>query len=178
MKNVIVYCLLLVTYYAVADVPGNKPRSNYNVKIIGLQQYNEYTFYVQDNDASSELKDSALIHIQGGFGAPQCVNVWAVHNKSEEHTDTLYFCSGDERESKMILVNINNNRLSFSVATTKRMKENTIPFSSVNNKNDNDQFNKNKNIMYLISLLSFAILIALVFFVWNKNKQSNLQKSI
>lgn len=179
MKYFISYYLLLTTCYSFADVPGNKPRPSYDVKVTGLSEYQDYVFFVQDNEVVSELTDSSRsIHVQGGYGAPECIDVWAINKKSLKHTDTLYFCSGDEKKSKMIIISIDKNRLSYTTDATKGKKQNTIPFSSVsNNQDDNNQFNKNNTIMYLISLLSSIVLITLMFFVWKKNKEPKLQKS-
>ena len=179
MKYLLSCYLLLTAYYLYADVPGNKPRPSYDVTITGLNQYKDYSFYRQDDDVALELKDSSSIHVPGGYGAPRCIDVWAVNKTTSVHTDTLYFCGGDEKKSKVIIIGIFQNHLTFSTATTKQKNKNTIPFSSVsNNQDDNKRFNKNHLIMYLISGLSFLILIALVFFVWKKNKEPKLQRSI
>lgn len=178
MKYLFSCYLLLVTYYLQADVPGNKPRPSYDVKFTGINQYDNHLFFVQENNVVSSIKDSSTIHVQGGYGAPICLEVWAINKNNLLHTDTLSFCSGDTKKSKVIIVNIYNRHLTYSIDATNGKKQNTIPFSTVNNnQNDNDQFGKNKNIMYLISGLSFIILLALVFFVWKKNKQPILQQS-
>lgn len=173
MKQFFSYYLLLIAFYSFADVPGNKPRPDYNVKVSRLAQYSDYTFFSQSYDSITKLKDSSLIYVQGGFGAPQCVSVWAVHKKTEEHTDTVYVCSGDEDVDKGVLVNIIDKHLTFTTDTTfiRPEKNNIASGGSFSNEQD-AQSVKNKNIMYFISGLSFLVLLALVFFVWKKNKKS------
>lgn len=176
MKFGFTFYLLLTTYYLFSDMPGNKPRPDYNVKISGLTQYADYTFFSQAYDSLEKLNDSSLIYVQGGFGAPQCVSVWAVQRKTNKHTDTIYICSGEEDVDKAVLVNIYDNHLTFTVDTTFiRPEKNDMPFGAVNDV-QNTQSVKNKNIMYFISGLSFLVLLALVFFVWKKNKKSKNQK--
>ena len=65
MKYLFSYYLLLITLYSFADMPGNKPRPDYNVKITGLKEYKEYTFYSQGYDSAVILRDSSSIYIQG-----------------------------------------------------------------------------------------------------------------
>lgn len=179
MKTIFYFYLLLITCYLYADVPGNKPRPSYDVRITGLNQYNNHVFFLKENNYVSELGDSSIFHVQGGYGAPRCAEVWAINKKNLIHTDTLYFCSGDSKKSKEIIVNIYNRHLTYTESAVKQKSKNTIPLSSVNNFQDNDEyFNKNRNIMYVISVLSFIVLITLMFFVSKKNKQAKLQQSI
>lgn len=177
MKYLFSFCFLLTASYLFADMPGNKPRPDYEVKISGMQQYADYTFYYQGHDSVAVLHDSSSIHIQGGFGAPMCVNVWAVQPKTNHHTDTLSFCSGEWNSNQAIVLNINDHHLSFTADTTYVKEENSaISYGSVNKIQDAASV-KNRNIMYLISGLSLLVLIALVFFVWKKNRKSKNQQS-
>lgn len=176
MKYILSCCLLLLTFYLHADVPGNKPRPSYDVKITGLNQYNNHLFFFQDNNVVSRLNDSSSIHIPGGYGAPRCIEVWAINKNNLIHTDTLLFCSGDEKKSKTITVNIYQKHLTYSTVETKGKKQNSIPFSNVNNfRNDNDPFNKNRNIMYLISSISFIILAVMLLLVLRQKREIKLQ---
>ncbi len=177
MKYVIRFYLLLITYHSYADMPGNKPRPDYNVKILGMNQYKDYTFYTQSNGDVETLKDSASLIVAGGYGAPQCVRVWGVNHKTEQHTDTLFFCSGESDLNKSVHITLKNNHLSVPVDTSIVKEKYSMPFGSVNG-NPDTQSVKNKNIMYFISGLSFFILIVLVFFIWNKNKKSKIQKTV
>jgi len=179
MKYLLSFCLLLTTYHLNADVPGNKPRPSYEVKFTGLNQYNNYLFFFQDNNIVSSLKDSSKIHVQGGYGAPGCVEVWAINKNNLKHTDTLYFCSGDEKNSKTVTVNIYQNKLTATSVSSKGKEENMPPVSSVNNKDDgNDQFVNNYRIMYLIAAWSFLLLIIRFIFFRNKNKKPVLNQSL
>ena len=91
----------------------------------------------------------------------------------------LSICSGDAKKSKEIILNIYKRDLSYTEITTNKKNKNSIPFSVVNNKVDNDPFNKNHFIMYLISGLSLLVLIMLMFFMLKKkNKEMKLQRSI
>lgn len=180
MKRIFSFYVLLTTYYLYADVPGNKPRPSYDVKISGLNQYNNHVFFVQDNHVVSELTDSSKnIHVQGGYGAPKCIKVWAINKNNFVHTDTLFFCSGDSKNSKIIIVNIHNRHLSYTTDAIKGKNQNIIPFYTIrNNKDDDIQINKIKTIMYLISGLSLLILTVLMFFIRKNNKELELQRSI
>jgi hypothetical protein len=171
--------MLFSVLCSLADVPGNKPRPDYDVTISGLQQYNNHIFFVQDNNVVKGLTDSSSIHVPGGYGAPRCLEVWAINKNNFIHTDTLSFCSGDANKSKTIVVNIYNRHLSYSEAVTKGKRENVIPFSSANNNQDNkNRFNNNYRIMYLISGLSLSVLISLILFIWRKNKKPVLPQNI
>ena len=179
MKYILSCCLLLIIYYSHADVPGNKPRPSYDVTFTGLHQYPDYIFFYQSNNVVVQFYDSSSIHVPGGYGAPQCAEVWAINKKNFIHTDTLSFCSGDEEQSKTIIVTINDRHLTYSSVVTKKKNKNTIPFSTFNNnQNINVRMNKDHLIMYLISGLSFIVLVALLFFVLKKNKQPKLQQSV
>lgn len=178
MKYLLSFCILLITYYLQADVPGNKPRPSYDVKITGLNQYDNHIFFFQENNVVSKLNDSSSIHVPGGYGAPRCIEVWAINKNSLIHTDTLVFCSGDEKKSKTIKVNINQRHLTYSSVESKEKKQNSIPFSLVNNfPSDNDSFNKNKDIMYLISSFSFVMLLALLLFVLRQKNEIKFKKT-
>lgn len=179
MKIIISFYLLLTTCYLYADVPGNKPRPSYDVKITGLNQYNNHVFFFQDNNVVSKLNDSSSIHVPGGYGAPRCIEVWAINKNNLIHTDTLLFCSGDEKKSKTITVNIYQRHLTYSTADSKGKKQNSIPFSVVKNfPNDNDRFNKNRNIMYLISSFSFIMLAVMLLYVLRQEREIKLQNIV
>lgn len=177
MKYLFSYYLLLITLYSFADMPGNKPRPDYSVKITGLKEYKEYTFYSQGYDSAVILRDSSSIYIQGGFGAPMCVNVWAVQQKSNKHTDTLNFCSISSENDKAGILTIQNNHLIFTIDTTfNKSEKSDIQFETSIVNTEDVQLVKNRNIMFLISGLSFLVLITLIFFVWNKNRKSKNQQ--
>ena len=179
MKSIFSIYLVFATCCLLADVPGNKPRPSYDIKITGLNQYNNHLFFVQQNNVVTSLKDSNSIHIQGGYGKPLCAEIWAINKNNFLHTDTLLFCSGDAKKSKEIILNIYKRDLSYTEITTNQKNKNSIPFSAVNNKVDNDPFNKNHFIMYLISGLSLMVLIMLLFFILKKkNKGLKVQRSI
>ena len=131
MKQLFSYYLLLITLYSFADMPGNKPRPDYNVKISGLKEYKDYTFYSQEYDSAVVLRDSSSIHIQGGLGTPICVSVWAVQQKSNKHTDTLNFCSISSENDKAGFLTIQNNHLIFNEDTAfSKSEKNDIQFGT------------------------------------------------
>ena len=101
LKQLICIGLLCCFIFCNADVPGNKPRAS-------------YTFYYQSSYGEQQLlKDSTAFTVQGGFGAPICQNVWAVNNKTKQHTDSIYFCSGDHHNSITIMVHIVGKHLTY-----------------------------------------------------------------
>lgn len=175
MKALSCIYLLLTACCLYADVPGNKPRASYDVTLTGLQQFPDYTFFAKGYDQAYIIKDSAVIHIAGGFGAPRCTEIWAVNIKTNSHTDTLYFCGGDEKKSMKIILHISNNHLGFGkIIATKKIINDSQNINIVGD----IYSNRDRIFMYLISACSFVGLIVMTFFVWKKNKENSLQKSI
>ena len=170
MKYLLFFFLIWISFLTFADIPGNKPRATYEVKISGLKNYSNYTFYVSDERNSKELKEGSNIRVPGGYGEPQCEQFWAINKITNKNTDTIYFCSGEERQSISVIVHIFDNHLSYEANTGGVRKEN-IPLSFGNNIDDNHV--KNTRIMYLVSGISFLVLLGLVFMVWNKNRKFN-----
>lgn len=176
LKQLICICLLCCFIFCHADVPGNKPRASYDVTITGLNKYSDYTFYYQSSYGEQQLlKDSTAFTVQGGFGAPICQNVWAVNNKTKQHTDSIYFCSGDHHNSITIMVHIVGKHLTYvkkgPVKKSKKMNQQINIVGDISS-------NNNQLIMYSISGFSFLLLIAMVFIIWKKNKQAKILKSI
>jgi len=176
MKNFLLICLLISISNSFADVPGNKARPDYDVIVSGLSSYNDYTFYAQDFDSTSILHDSSSIHIIGGHGAPQCVNIWAIQHKTKISTDTISFCSGDEELAIKVRLNIMDDHLSFArmVTPVKKKINKDEPVDIVGDISSG----KNQQIMYCISGLSLFVMLTLVFFVWKKNRTSKNKKPL
>lgn len=174
MKQLLIYCLLLITCHSFADMPGNKPRPDYEVRITGLASLSDFTFFYQAEDSTELLKDSSVLLIRGGFGAPRCAAIWAVHKKIYHTTDTIVFCSGDKYYSFTAQFNIADNHLSFMekevIAVPEEDSTDAALISAIPVAPDN-----HKKILYGISGLSFMLLLAMSLWVWNKNRNIKRQ---
>lgn len=175
MKYIISIYVLLSAYCSLADVPGNKPRPDYNLTCTGIRQYEDYLFFWQQNNVVRSLKDSGIIQVQGGYGAPQCVEVWAINKKNLKHTDTLYFCSGDQKASMNIILQITDYHLRFEKSEhPKKSKKTQQVFLSAGNSYPTNHL----LILCVISISSFMVLITLMYFLRRIKPQTTLQQSI
>ena len=175
MKYLLVFYMLISAFCSFADVPGNKPRPDYDLTCTGIRQYEDYLFFWQQNNVVRSLKDSGIIKIQGGYGEPQCVEVWAINRKNFKHTDTLYFCSGDQDASMNIILQITDYHLRFekSEPPKKSKKTQQVILSAENSSPTNHLF-----MLCVISVSSLLVLISLIYFIRRNKTQTKLQQSI
>ena len=182
MKYLLSFNLLLFSCYSFADMPGNKPRPDCNVVVNGMQNNPDYSFYKQiDDEPESKLGNGDTIYVPGGSGKPQFLNIWATNKQTKKNTDTLSFFNSEDEETVTLNLIINTDNHLVDKDAVKADTSGNVSYASnlnnIGNKDDETKI-KNNKIMYLISGLSFIILIALVFFVWNKNKKSKPQKPV
>lgn len=178
MKYLLSCYLLLFTYCLHADVPGNKPRSSYDLVVNGLQENSDFIFYNQSNyeAPTNTLKNGDTLHVIGGFGRPQTTLIWATNTKTNSNTDTLYFYGGEYKGIFTVDLNIIENHLTYTFTNKNISTEKGIIMNGSNSANPIDETSvKNKKIMYAISSLSLLFLVALALIIWNKDKKKNTQ---
>lgn len=167
MKQVFSFYLLLIALFSFADMPGNKPRPDYEVCVVGMDALQDYQIYYGNYDSVEVLKDSVKIFVQGGFGVPQCMMLWGTHKKSRQQTDTLNLCSGDVEDSYTARLSVKGNHLVLErLAEVMQVKQNNQEPMDIVGDVSADM---NRRIMYAISGISLLVLLLLVFVVWKRN---------
>jgi hypothetical protein len=121
MKQVLIMMALLYTIPAIADVPGKATNHPCRITLerVYLLTPTEYTLYWKKNYADSTIiiGNDTTIEIPGSAGAPDGAELWAVHNKTGQSTDTMVFSNYYNPDEVIIFKGYVNNRLVYEKVT-------------------------------------------------------------
>jgi hypothetical protein len=95
MKRLLLIFALLLSIVALADMPGNKPRPSGTFMVVNASAFPAFRFSLSPNygDTLYWLRDSTLIHMPGGRGAPMSFSFQVSRADSGKTYNLGYFTS-------------------------------------------------------------------------------------
>lgn len=175
MKTIYTAICLLLIVHLYADMPGNKARPSFDIRVKGITENPDYLFYasMEYDDSARLLNDSSSIFVPGGYGAPAMVFIWAVNKQTKQPTDSLFFSGGEYTYNPTFKLSVLDNHLqkeqilSNDANTTTNNEQESLQEIQDNNW-------KWRNITSTLVILSS---VAITFFIYQFYKRKKNQES-
>ena len=170
-------CLLLLTMTALADMPGNVPRSDVTVTFKQVQTLGKFVLTVVDYDHVITIPNDTTYLIYASAGAPHGILVYATDGTS--YSDSLYFEEYEQKNYTITFTGMENLQLQYtSESTTVAASPDSPGVSAASTDITSRAFWKRNEVLIGVSFAALCVLI--VFFVWRKRKKdiSNIDSTV
>ena len=175
MKTIYTAICLLLIVHLYADMPGNKARPSFDIRVKGITENPDYLFYarMEFDDSARLLNDSSSIYVPGGYGAPAMVFIWAVNKQTKKPTDSLFFSGGEYTYNPTFKLSVLDNHLQkLQLDTEDKKQARTAEILSEEDiREDNWKW---RNITSTLVILSS---VAITFFIYQFYKRKKNQES-
>lgn len=114
MKRLSLFSLFFILVFALrADMPGNRPRANTQVHLSGVKNISGWVLYLNSNygEKITRVSKDTIITIQGGYGRPQGISIYAENKTTHAKTAELSYFAGSEKPEFVNIVAIRNDSL-------------------------------------------------------------------
>ncbi len=175
MKTIYTAICLLLIVQIYADMPGNKARPSFDIRVKGITENSDYLFYasMEYDDSARLLNDSSSIYVPGGYGAPAMVFIWAVNKQTRKPTDSLFFSGGEYTYNPTFKLSVLDNHLQKEQLDTedKEHTGTTEILSEEEIREDNWKWRNITSTLVILASVAFTIFVYL-FYKRKKNQES------
>ena len=163
MKKTLLFLIAFLFFWihSFADTPGKKAMSDSRISFKNIGNLSDYTFFWQgEYDSATIVKSDTTLIIPGSGGRPMNATFWAVNNKTQVNTDTIFLSNYYAPDYSISIDTVYGNKLSFT--------KNVISDHNSGGDRITDTIDKNRNSGQFsnIGILCAASLIALVLLLW------------